>query len=379
MKKWIIILAFGFTACNENLPGAIALDDCVSTKNAAIEAVAQRFLDAGTVGVSISVKSPQGDYNYSAGKADLAKNIDLSPCHTLRIGSISKTFASVVIMKLQEEGKLSINDKAADYLPAEFVQNIENLDVVTIRQVMQHTSGIRNYLGVRIGMELYNGSISAESSEENVRRVFGKKAYFKPGENWQYSNTNYLLLALIIQKVEGKTAYEALRKKFIEPLGLENTIAGEAPASLSRGYYDSFNNGLMRDLTSVDYDAVGGQDMLDGGLISNAHDMNVFMDAFGKGQIISQASIDEMQSPTLVEVELPEELRYIKDYGLGLFLVDINGQKGFGHGGNVHCFNGVTYYFPESQTSISILVNSYSSKIDRVLYDAATLEDLLKE
>ncbi|MCB0646960.1 MAG: beta-lactamase family protein [Saprospiraceae bacterium] len=378
MKKLIIILCFGLAACNEDMPGAVRLENCGSTKNAAIEAVGKRFLEAGTVGVNIALKSPQGEWNYSAGKADLANDIDLSPCHTLRIGSISKTFAAILIMKLQEEGKLSINDKAAKYLPEEYVKNVENLSEVTIKQVMQHTSGIRNYLEIRTFMDIYNGSLSGDGSKENVRRVFGKKAYFKPGENWQYSNTNYLLLAMIIEQIEGKSAYEVMKQKFFDPLQLQNTIAGKAPSSLSRGYYDSFNNGLMRDLTTVDYDAVGGLDMLDGGLISNAHDMNVFMDAFGKGKIISQASITEMQSPSNANVELPEELRYIKDYGLGLFLIDINGQKGFGHGGNVHCFNGVTYYFPDSGTSISILVNSYSTKIDKVLYDAGTLESLLQ-
>ena len=81
-----------------------------------------------------------------------------------------------------------------------------------------------------------------------------------------------------------------------------------------------------------------------------------------------------MQSKIGLEVEIPEELSYIKDYGLELFQLEIDGKKAIDHGGSVHCFNGIAYYFPEQKISISIVINSYSKKIDKVLHDVETLK-----
>lgn len=337
--------------------------------------ILDKFVEAGTVGISITITTPQGTWSSVAGKADLANNVRLSQCHSLRIGSISKTLTSTLILMLQDDGKLNINDLASKYLPNEYVENIENLDKVTIKNLLQHTSGIHEYLGMNGLFRIYNLSAQQLSADENIRTIFGKKAQFEVGKSWRYANSNYLLLALIIENITKKSAYEAIEERIIRPLGLQNTFASTTlPANLSRGYYDSFNNDMMRDLTLFDNNAVGGQDMLDGGLISNSYDLTKFIEALGTGKLISEKSLNKMQSKIGLEVEIPEELSYIKDYGLGIFQLDVDGKKGIGHGGNVLCFNGISYYFPEQKIGISILVNSYSKKIDKVLYSKEILQ-----
>lgn len=384
MKKAIQLLTLGVAlllgSCEKELERTAAQNNCEpGIKNhphaARYQKIVNKFMAAGAVGVSVTIKSPEGVWSTAAGKADLPGNVSLSPCHTLRIGSISKTFTSAVILKLQEEGKLNIDDPASKYLPEEFTRNIRNLDKSTIRNLLQHSSGIREYLGIGRLLDIQNLSVKKLSAEENLRSIFGKKARFEVGKGSMYTNSNYLLLALIIKNVTKKTAYEAVTEMIIRPLGLTNTYATTAyPASLSRGYFDVFNNGMMKDQTEIDHNAVGGQDMLDGGLISNTYDLAVFMEALKTGKIISAKSLSEMESPGAIKAEIPADLTYIKDYGLGLFLLDIDGRKGVGHGGNVQCFNGIAYYFPEEKISVSILLNSYSKKLQTVLYDKAVLD-----
>ncbi len=383
--KILHFLAFAISitilsSCEKELEKSPVQNDCnLSTnshpKAAQYQRIINKFVEAGVVGVSVTIKSPEGTWSSASGMADLPNNVPLSPCHTLGIGSISKTFAAATILKLQDEGKLNVNDLASKYLPNEYVKNIRNLDKATIKNLLQHTSGVKDYLGIDELFSIYNQTVKAKSAKENLQNIYGKKAQFKVGEKWVYTNSNYLLLAVIIENIGKKPAYEVVTEKIIKPLGLAHTYASATrPASLSRGYYDSFNNGLMRDLTHFDYNAVGGQDMLDGGLVSNSYDLATFMEALGTEKVVSKKSLLEMQSKVGLEVETPEELAYIKDYGLGIFQLEIDGKKAIGHAGNVHCFNGLAYYFPEQKISISIVVNSYSKKIHNCLFDKETLK-----
>lgn len=367
-------------SCEKEVEKAIVQTNCTLGNSnhpyaAKYQRIIDKFMAAGTVGVSITVKTPEGTWSSTAGLADIPNKVTLSQCHTLGIGSISKTFAAATLLKLQDEGKININELASKYLPEEYTQNIENLDKATIKNLLQHTSGVKDYLDINGLFNIYNLTAKAKSAKENLKTIYDKKAQFDVGKEWVYTNSNYLILAVIIENITKKSAYEVVTEKIIKPLGLQNTYASATrPASLSRGYYDSFNNGMMRDLTLFDYNAVGGQDMLDGGLVSNSYDLAAFMEALGTEKIISKKSLTEMQSKIGLEVEIPEELSYIKDYGLGIFQLEIDGKKAIGHGGNVHCFNGIAYYFPEQKISISIVVNSYSKKIDKVLYDVETLK-----
>lgn len=374
-----LVSIFYLSACEKITEAAPAQTNCVletikHPKAAKYQQIVDKFLKAGTVGVSITVRTPEGVWSSASGKADLKNNIDLSPCHTLRIGSISKTFASATILKLQEEGKININDLASKYLPDEF-KNIANLDKATVRNLLQHTSGVPEYLGIKGILDITNGTFKKRSAAESMRSVLKSKPQFEVGKDWSYANSNFLLLALIIENITQKPAYEVVTEKVIKPLGLKNTYASTTlPSNFPRGYYDFMNNGLMKDQTEIDHDAVGGQDMLDGGMIANPYDLALFMEALNTGKILSEKSMVEMKKLSGFTGKAPAGLEYITDYGLGLFLLDIDGKKGFGHGGNVQCFNGLAYYFPEQRVSISILVNSYSKKIADALYDVETLK-----
>jgi D-alanyl-D-alanine carboxypeptidase len=371
-----IILLSSCEKITESVPSQTncTLENKKHPNAAKYQQIVDKFLSTGSVGVSITVRTPEGIWSSAGGKADLKNDVNLSSCHTLRIGSISKTFASTTILKLQEEGKLNIDDLASKYLPEEF-RGIANLDKATVRNLLQHTSGVPEYLGIKGILDITNGTLKKRSAAESMRSVLKSKAQFEVGEDWSYANSNYLLLALIIENVTKKPAYEVVTEKIIKPLGLKNTYASTTiPSNFPRGYYDFMNNGLMKDQTDIDHAAVGGQDMLDGGMISNTYDLALFMEAINTGKVLSEKSTIEMKKLSGFTGKAPAGLEYINDYGLGIFLLDIDGKKGFGHGGNVQCFNGIAYYFPDQKVSVSILVNSYSKKISDVLYDKEILK-----
>jgi D-alanyl-D-alanine carboxypeptidase len=134
-----------------------------------------------------------------------------------------------------------------------------------------------------------------------------------------------------------------------------------------RGYYDTYDNGYVQDLTEIDNNAVGGQDMLDGGIISNAFDMVTFFTALMSGQILTDESLAQMEAFTeIVDTAQLGDMTFIKQYGLGLMKLETDHGTAIGHYGTVYCFNGLVLYFPEQEVTLSLLINGSSTKIGKV-------------
>ncbi len=346
----------------------ITIEENNSHPNAAsYQQIIDDFLEAGVPGVSVTVRSPDGIWSKCGGKADLKNDIDLTPNHTLRIGSMTKVFTATTLLILQDEGILSIDDKINEYIPSSITNHIKNANEVTIRQLLNHTSGIRDYLGLQTTLAILNLSIKKYSAEENLKLIYDKKAAFSPGKGKEYCNSNYLLAALVIKYATGKSANEVVQEKIIEQLALENTFISTAePSTLSRAYYGIYDDGYMKDVTEIDMNAVGGEDMLDGGIISNSYDISIFLEALLTGQILSDTSLDEMEEFTEITEDLGD-MDYITKYGLGLMYLDTENGVCIGHYGNVYGFNGVYVYYPEIETTLAVIINGYSGKISKVL------------
>ena len=248
----------------------------VNPDNSVYQKILDDITGSGVVGVTMSVYTKEyGMWLGTSGKADLHNNIDLKVCNITRVGSIVKTFTATVILKLQEEGKISLDDKISEYLNGDFINKIENADEATIRQLMQHSSGIYNYIdNLRFQTASLNDLIREWRAEDLLKYAFHKHAYFQPGEDVRYSNTDYILLGLLIEKIEGKPLYQVFDEKIINPLGLTNTqFAGKDPVpdGIIRGYVDLYSN-----LQVIETTYFSGWDYYtaDGGLISNPFDLN---------------------------------------------------------------------------------------------------------
>ncbi|MPR37236.1 serine hydrolase domain-containing protein [Salmonirosea aquatica] len=342
--------------------------------------LADALLAEGVVGASLTVITPEGTWSSGIGMADLKNKVKLTPCHTLRVGSVSKIFAATAILKLQEAGKLNLDDQAGRYLPAEFARNIANADQATIRQLLNHSSGIAEYSSLSNILQILNLSVVKHSAEENLRSIFGKKANFKVGERDEYSNSNFLLLALIIKKVTGLSAYGYITEHLLKPNGFENLYASASvPSSLSRAYYDSNDNGFMLDLTEIENNAVGGADMLDGGMIANSYDLARFHEKLMTGQLLSAASTQALHAFTPVTQDVGEDLKHIKGYSLGLMKLETNQGVAIGHYGTVHSFNGMVFYFPQQKVTIALIRNSDSAKIKKFVESKEIFDYLFQQ
>jgi len=376
----IIIL---FTSC-EKTEIEVAENQCTIqvSENHPYEYRYQRilndYINAGVPGVSVTVISPEGVWSGNGGKSDLANQKDLTSCNVMRIASATKVFTATTILKLHEQGTINIDDKINKYIPKSITDVIENANTATIRQLLNHTSGIKDYLDVNTFLDILNLSIKNYSASENIELIYGKSADFSVGSDFKYSNSNYLLLGMVLKYATGESAYETVWNNLIEPISLENTYQGNnIPNHLSRGYYDIYDNNYMKDLTEIDNNAISGNDMLDGGIISNSYDMATFLHALFSEQIISLESLTMMKTFRNVSTTGIHDL--VSGYGLGLWQIETKQGVGIGHYGSIYCFNSLYFYFPDHNTTVAVTLNGYSANIGDVHYDEKIFEYLFND
>ncbi len=285
----------------------------------------------------------RGTWLKAKGKADIEGNTDISLTHTFRIGSISKTFNATIILQLVDEGLLSLEDTLDKFVP--WVSNSKN---ITIRQLCNNTSGIFNYGEDHdLNMEYVNSDFLAHyTPEELVRVAIGHEPYFSPGKGFHYSNTNFVLLAMIIEKVTGNTYEEALDRRIFKPLNLNSTTfpvvhSTHMTGNYSHGYLEV--GGVLKDYTVSDHSIQWGA----GGIISDLSDLGLWAKVLGEGLLISKEMQDERLKWS------PYSENGIFKYGMGIFYLG----DFIGHDGGCIGFNTALFYLPAKKATFIILLN----------------------
>lgn len=332
---------------------------------------------SGVVGINMSVYTPQaGMWLGAAGKADLYNNVSMKPCTISRMGSTVKMFTATTILKLAEEGKLNIDNKASNYLQSDVITKIENADKATIRQLLQHSSGIYNYIqNLQFQTASLNNLIKTWKPVELLQYAYGKKAYFNPGADVRYSNTGYIMLGMIIEKVTGKPFYKVFEEKIFTPLNLTSTkFAAEnpVPAGIARGYIDFYSN---LQVTESTYYSGWDYYTADGGLISNPYDMNCFFTALMTGQIINNMSLTQMlnwQTPKEQDTDY-----FPIEYGLGIFKIQTSKGIAYVHSGDAIGYYASMLYFPADGTTVVYATNSNYGKIDNLISSKQAVENII--
>lgn len=389
MRLFPCILFFSLFSCQrEYLPNKPEAYQCnfdfvdssrQNPKQAKYQALLDGITASGVVGISMAVYQPQnGMWLGASGKADLSNNVNLQPCNITRVGSTVKMFTATIILKLQEEKKLNIEDKISKYLQGEHITNIENADKATIRQLMQHSSGIYNYIqSLKFQTASLNDLVKEWRADDLLKYAYKKDAYFSPGEDVRYSNTNYILLGLLIEKIEGKPLYEVFDQKIIQPLGLSHTLfAGKNPVpnEIVRGYIDIYSN-----LNVIESTYFSGWDYYtaDGGLISNPYDMNMFFRALMNGKIINSVSLNQMLSWKIPKE--PDKEFFPISYGLGIFKIETPQGIAYMHSGDAIGYFATMLYFPNSNITIVYASNSNYGKIDQFISTRTAMEKIINE
>lgn len=271
-------------------------------------------------------------YNRSYGYADIENKIKADKETRYRIGSISKTFTATIIMKLIEEGKLSLTSALKDFYP-----QVENSDKITVEHLLQHRSGILNFTN---SSDYIQWSIREHTKEHLLDRIVSKGVSFLPGEKHEYSNSNFVLLTFIAEDVSGKTFSDLLEQIIVKPCKLKNTYVGKKIGFQGHEAYSYKKISDWEKYAQTDMSVPLGA----GSIVSTPYDLNVFLYNLFSGKIVSEKSLGEMIN--------------LKDnFGFGLFKVPFYTMTGYGHTGGIDGFQANTYYFPESKVSVSLTEN----------------------
>lgn len=237
-----------------------------------IEEQVNKGQDYGFDGIIVYVdQKKKAAQLYASGWKNTAKKIPADPKALFKIASIGKLYDAVAITKLVKKGTISLEKTLLDYFPA-LKGRIENLSTITVRMMVQHRSGLPN---VTDTPDFWTDP--PINKEETLERILDQPASFPPGERYEYSNTNYLLLSMLIEKATGNPSFQFIKEEILQPLGLQNTYGSLAeinPDDLMSGYYV----GVDKDIKTVNY----------GSMIATAEDVGKFIRALNDGALFKE-------------------------------------------------------------------------------------------
>lgn len=310
------------------------------------------------VGISASVRLPDGTiWSRSYGLTGVQK--PLEPEFLMGMGSITKTFVSACILTMVEDGLLALDDSIGTYLPTAYPNVPGN---VTIRQLLNHTSGIYNYSD----NPDFGASVEADFEQfwsfDDVLNYYVLAPYYPPGGGFTYSNTNYVLAGKIIEVVTGQSFHTVLRERVITPAGLNNTwvYPWETPPAIPETahlWIDIDGDGLSDDVTQIGLPltAIFSSAGSAGCLLSNTSDLTIFMKKlFGSNDILSPSSLQSMQQGVF------NNPFATLDYGLGALTFQTLDKDNWGHNGYIF-FQSIASHFPEIDLSIAVQSNDFNA------------------
>lgn len=283
----------------------------------------------GSVAVS---KDGEIIYTKSVGFADVEKNIKATENSKYRIGSISKSFTAVLVLKAIEENKLDLNQSIDKWFPT--IKNAEN---ITVKHLLNHRSGIHNFTD---DDNYLTWNTQAKTEKEMIDIIAKSGSDFEPNSKAEYSNSNYVLLTYILEKTFEKSYSDLLQKHIVKPIGLTNTyVFGEINTNNNESNSYSFA-GNWKLQPETDFTIPLGA----GAIISTPIDLTKFADALFEGKLLKPESLEMMKT--------------IKDgYGLGLFQIPFYESMGYGHTGGIDGFTSVHAHFADKKISYALTSN----------------------
>jgi len=313
-------------------------------------------LQLGYPGILAKTSEGGKTWGYAAGVADLNTKKPMKTDFRFRIGSVTKTFTATVVLQLAGENRLNLDDFIEKWLPGVIQGNGYDAKQITVRQMLNHTSGIAEY------------SKSKEADFTNPKRIYTAEELvkiglsappdFAPGTGWSYSNTGYVLLGMLIEKVTGNSYAEEIENRIIEPLELSNTFlpgnSSVIPGTKhARGYVQPDGASELKDVTYYN-PSIGSSA---GDMISTADDLNKFFSSLLGGKLLKEQQLKQMLTT------VPTGIAEIGRYGLGIYETKLpNGVSIWGHSGGIPGF--VTFAGGKLGGKHTLAVNLNSLKDD---------------
>ena len=294
-------------------------------------------------GVAVLVaKSGKVIYRKGYGKADLEMDLPMKPDYVFRIGSITKQFTSAAILKLAEEGKLSLSDDLTKFIP-DYPTNGQQ---ITVENLLNHTSGIKSYTSM---MQWTDEVQRRDFTPDSLINFFKNEPVdFAPGEQWRYNNSAYILLGFIVEKLSGMSYADYVEQNFFKPLGMKSSYYGYTDKLIPNrlpGYQKEGGNYENADFLSMT------QPFAAGSLLSTVDDLYTWYEAVAAGKVISPESLKKALTPTLLKNG------NTIGYGFGLSTGMVQGSPSYGHNGGINGFLSSSVYLPKEDIFVATLTN----------------------
>jgi D-alanyl-D-alanine carboxypeptidase len=336
-------------ACDTSTDSEPELDDIGidAAGIAEVEHLADAAIAAGIPGLSVAILRDGQTVTVTRGASDLQSGNAITVQHRFRMGSIAKTFVASTIMQLVDEGALELDDSLDHWLPGTLPASSH----VTIEQLLRQESGIFDHANDERHMAPYiQGNFEfIWEPEQLVALSNDHPPDFAPGERWAYSNINYVLLGLIIEKLEGDSLANVVQRRIVEPLGLTGTTM-EIDSDMAEPFVHGYLVGLSSepiDTTRISGSAVFGH----GNLVSTALDIAHFYRELARGGVVSKSQLPSMFS---LDPDVPS------DYAMGLYRFDDLFACGtfIGHDGQTPGYDNIGYTTLDGRRQVVVSVSS---------------------
>jgi D-alanyl-D-alanine carboxypeptidase len=351
------------------------------TNTAALKTALQAKLDewhkAGSFpGATLGVVLPNGEsFALAVGFSDRDARTPMKPADRMLAGSVGKTFAAATALQLVKEGRIGLDDKIQKYLGSEaWFSRLPNAREITVRQLMNHTSGLVRYeFKEQFTKDLTANPEKVWKPAELLAYLLDEKPPFEAGKGWDYSDTNYIVLGMIIEKVTGRKFYDEANRRVIKPLKLTDTIPQDGPKlkGVVQGYAGPNNPFGGTDAMIVNGKfAINPQfEWTGGGYASTTHDLAGWVKMIYEGKAFSP----ELLPQVLEGVPAPMLGRENK-YGLGAIIRKTPIGTSYGHSGFFPGYMTDMAYFPEQKIAVAVQVNtsvgrSLGKPLSRVLVE----------
>ena len=342
-------------------------------KNNSLQALLDKYKRKGLPGISLLLKDNNGTWIGASGKADIKNNIDFVPGTISKAASITKLFIGTLVFKLMEDsassnlGYRSLNLPINTWIPQSITNNLPNGNIITLGQLLKHETGIPDVIEQdAFYLAVLNNPNKKWTQVELLQFIYNKPALFKPSDTAIYSNTNTILVTMIIEAATGKQHAELLHQKILQPLGLANTYyqpADVLPNSVAQGYFDLYNNNTIINVSNI----VTGSGNGYGGIYSNIFDLYKFIDALLlKKTLLTPKSLSLMQTYGKSDG--------INKYGYGIMqkFIARGIDAGIGHSGRDLGYTANLFFFPNKNVTHIFFVNygtDAKSNLRQVFYD----------
>jgi D-alanyl-D-alanine carboxypeptidase len=365
-KYWLfyslIVIFLLISSCTLNIsthyePPPETWDPALNTHpdGAAFQKLLKQYVNKGLPGVVLFVRTPDGQWNGAAGYAKIETGDKMYPMCRFFAQSITKMYIATSILILKDNGLIDLDTSIDKYLSKKIYKYIQNNSKISVRHLLNHNSGISDFsASLSYEFDTLNNPMVKLSPERLLSYIEEQFPIFSPGKGYFYSNANYLLLALILNEVNSFSHSKMISNRILRPYGLSTTYyhnekVHPEPPGLVNSYQDLTGDGRIQNVSDI---TIHNADNAKGyaGLIATSVDFADFIDALFSAQIITSASLDEMQKKSECDC-----------YGLGLSLNKTKYGPSIGHGGEDIGSRSEVRRFVDLDATIVLLINAGES------------------